>query len=196
MAQYTLTIIPTPADATVILTASGYTQINNTIIVDENTIVTVAINKSGYVPFLNTVTVTQDESLSIELEEGYVVKYIQNTTFQNKSQLVSINLNDINWKNNSMYQAFISCPNLTTVTNIHNQVTNMAEAFKNCTALTGDIVIPSSQVSNVSDIFANTTAIKNVYVPFSTTTHTTFTAAGYDASGTKEGVYLKDISQF
>ena len=70
-----------------------------------------------------------------------------------------------------MYQAFISCPNLTTVTNIHNQVTNMAEAFKNCTALTGDIVIPSSQVSNVSNIFANTTAIKNVYIPFSTTTH-------------------------
>ena len=74
MAQYTLTIIPTPADATVILTASGYTQINNTITVDENTVVTVAISKSGYVPLLNTVTVTQDESLSIELEEGYVVK--------------------------------------------------------------------------------------------------------------------------
>lgn len=192
---HTLTIDPTPADATVILSASGYTQVGNSITVDENTSVVIAINKTGYVPYLDTTTVTQDETLTIELEEGYVVKSIQNTTFQNKPNLISVNLNDIRWKNNSMYQAFVSCTNLTTVTNIHNQVTNMAETFKNCIALTGDIIIPSSQITNVLDIFANTTAIKNVYIPFNSTTHTTFTSAGYDEYGTKEGVYLKNINQ-
>lgn len=63
--QYTLTINPTPVDATV--------KINNTeqtsITVDENTKISYEVSKTGYITKSDTYTVTKTETLNIVLEE-------------------------------------------------------------------------------------------------------------------------------
>lgn len=66
--NYTLTISPTPSDATVILTALGYTQQGNSITVLYNTTVTYSASKEGYhsIPDTNF-TVIADYTLPITL---------------------------------------------------------------------------------------------------------------------------------
>lgn len=66
---YTYTISPTPSDATVVLTASGYTQVGNSITVLDGTTVSWSVSKSGYETQTGTATVTQDTTNSVELEE-------------------------------------------------------------------------------------------------------------------------------
>lgn len=68
----TLTIIPTPSDATVTLLAEGYTQSDNSITVDENTIVSFSVSKPGYITFNSTATVVTDTTLNIVLEKSSV----------------------------------------------------------------------------------------------------------------------------
>ena len=63
----TLTINPTPNDATVTLTAAGYTQSGNSITVDIGTSVSYTVEKIGYATRSSTITVTEDQTLSIEL---------------------------------------------------------------------------------------------------------------------------------
>lgn len=46
--NYTLTLNPTPNDATVVLTAPGYTQSGNTITVEDGTVVNYSVSKEGY----------------------------------------------------------------------------------------------------------------------------------------------------
>lgn len=65
--QYTLTIVPDPADATVVLTATGYTQSGNSITVDPNTSVSYTVSKTGYITSSDTVTVTADISIAVTL---------------------------------------------------------------------------------------------------------------------------------
>ena len=67
---YTLTISPTPADATVILTASGYTQVGNSITVPSGTVVSYEVSKQDYQTESGSKTVTADETLEIVLSEG------------------------------------------------------------------------------------------------------------------------------
>lgn len=67
---YTLTISPTPADATVVLTASGYTQVGNTITVPNGTVVSYEVSKQDYKTESGSKTVTADETLAIELVQG------------------------------------------------------------------------------------------------------------------------------
>ena len=59
--QYTLTFIPSPNDATVVLTATGYTQSGNSITVNSGTSVSYSVSKSGYVTKSGTVVVTTSD---------------------------------------------------------------------------------------------------------------------------------------
>lgn len=63
----TLTIIPTPSDATVTLTATGCTQSGNSIVVPYGTIVTCKVQKSGYVTQNTQITVTDNQTIPISL---------------------------------------------------------------------------------------------------------------------------------
>lgn len=63
----TLYINPVPSDATVVLTADGYTQIGNSITVEKGTSVSWSVSKSGYITQTGNKQVNNDESLDIEL---------------------------------------------------------------------------------------------------------------------------------
>lgn len=125
-----------------------------------------------------------------------VLDAIRQGTFYENKYITSIDLSNTPWYNNDMSSAFSNCTNLTTVSGINDAVTNMDSTFRFCTSLTGDIVINSSVVNNVGGCFYNTTLAKYVYIPYNSTTYNTFTAAGYDEVGTKEGVYLRDLSSY
>lgn len=70
---HTLTINPIPADATVVLTAQGYTQSGNSITVSAGTSVFYSVSKTGYITESNTVTVNSDITTTVELEVEPVV---------------------------------------------------------------------------------------------------------------------------
>lgn len=63
----TLTINPTPNDATVTLTATGYTQVGNSITVPHGTSVTYSVSKENYVTVNDQINVIEDKTLSITL---------------------------------------------------------------------------------------------------------------------------------
>lgn len=122
-----------------------------------------------------------------------------------------------------MYYAFFGCENLTTITNIHNDVNimfytfgrcvnlvnapvipngvvDMYRTFYNCGKLSGNMFVYSTNISNAKYCFEYTNLTKNVYIPFkyengvNTKTYNAFISAGYDTNGTTNGVYLKDIN--
>lgn len=67
--QYTLTINPNPVDATVVLTAAGFTQVGNSITVDAGTTVAYTVSKTGYVTATDSIVVNGDRSCSVNLKE-------------------------------------------------------------------------------------------------------------------------------
>lgn len=67
LAGYKLTIDPTPAEANVQLTASGYAQSGNLILVSSGTSVTYTVSASGYSAKSGTVTVSSNETISVSL---------------------------------------------------------------------------------------------------------------------------------
>lgn len=75
----TYTIIPDPADANVTLTASGYSQIGNSITVPVNTEVAWTVSKNGYGSRSGTKTVTQTETEYVELSYNLLTYTIEPT---------------------------------------------------------------------------------------------------------------------
>lgn len=67
--SYTLTINPTPADATV--TFSTGTVSGNSCTVADGTSVTYTVSKTGYASETATVTVTADQTINVTLSEGH-----------------------------------------------------------------------------------------------------------------------------
>ena len=65
--EVTLTIRPTPSDATVVLTADGYEQEGNSITVAPGTEVTYTVSKEHYITVSSTYTVETTETLNISL---------------------------------------------------------------------------------------------------------------------------------
>lgn len=133
---------------------------------------------------------------------------ITNETYQNNTDIISVDLNNCNVVNDSLVNAFNGCSNLDSVYNINNNVYNIWSAFNSCTylvnapiipnsvntmwrtfdnsyKLTGDIIIHSNQITNAIDCFNNTSLDKNVYIPFTyqngdnTLTYNSFINAGY-----------------
>lgn len=68
IAQYTLEVIPTPTDATVILEADGFTQQGNSITTNYGTDVTWRVEKAGYVPSTGLHVIKKDLTKYIILE--------------------------------------------------------------------------------------------------------------------------------
>ena len=66
----TYTINPTPSDATVVLTANGYTQSGNSIDVDPNTSVDWTVSKTGYIQQSGTKVVTTTETDTVVLVQS------------------------------------------------------------------------------------------------------------------------------
>jgi len=71
---------------------------------------------------------------------------------------------------------FMGCTNLTTVTSIPVNVTDITGMFNGCTSLTGDIRIESQNVSKANILFSGTSKTINVYVPVGSTTYNTINA--------------------
>ena len=65
--QYTFTINPSPSDATVTLTANGYTQSGNSITVASGTTVTWKVSKNGYTSQNGTQVVNSTSSKNVTL---------------------------------------------------------------------------------------------------------------------------------
>lgn len=65
--MYTFTINPTPTNATVTLTASGYTQSGNSISVPSDTTVSWTVSAGGYFDKDGSVTITKDYTLNVSL---------------------------------------------------------------------------------------------------------------------------------
>lgn len=65
--EYTLTIAPTPNDATVVLTADGYTQSGNSITVVDGTTVNYSVAKSGYTTAYGAIVVTETSTIAVTL---------------------------------------------------------------------------------------------------------------------------------
>ena len=79
-----------------------------------------------------------------------------NLTFKGKKQINTLDCNNVQFVNNDMSFAFVNCVNLTQITNINQNTTNMAYAFAGCnTALydTGFPQIPNS-VNDITGLFA------------------------------------------
>ena len=76
---FTLTINPTPADATVTLTAEGYTQSGNSITVPSGTSVQWTVSADGYVSQSGEETITEDTTKDITLETEPVTFIINPT---------------------------------------------------------------------------------------------------------------------
>lgn len=99
----------------------------------------------------------------------------------------------------NMYGTFWSCNRISQAPIIPENVTTVDYLFASCTNLTGDITIKSTEITNAVNCFLDTSLTKNVYMPITyvngvnTATYNSFVAAGYDANGTVNGVYIKDI---
>ena len=69
--RITLTIVPNPSDATVVLTAAGETQSGNSITVYYGKTVSCTVSKYGYVTKTENITPTDNESYPISLVNQY-----------------------------------------------------------------------------------------------------------------------------
>ena len=72
LAGYRLTIDPTPAEANVQLTASGYAQSGNLILVSSGTSVTYTVSADGYSTVTDTVQVTEDITKEVKLDKYFI----------------------------------------------------------------------------------------------------------------------------
>ena len=78
--DYTLTIVPTPSDAKVTLTAEGYTQAGNSITVPEGFTVIYSVTRPGYSQKRDSVVVNSDITLNITLDQAEVDIIDESTT--------------------------------------------------------------------------------------------------------------------
>ena len=93
--------------------------------------------------------------------------YFSNECFTNCQNITSINLHNIPWTDNSMRGAFDQCKNLTSVSGINPNVTNMAVAFQS-TLISEAPIIPNS-VINMSGTFTLTRLTNAPKIPNSVT---------------------------
>lgn len=167
LTTHTLTINPIPADSTVTLVAAGYTQVGNSITVPYGTSVVYTAAREFFETETDTVEVLTTQTLDITLDlqpNTYpVINLHTKNLFKNKSHITFVDLHNKPWVANSMAFAFHNCTNLTTVTNIHNAVTNMYGTFEYCSSLVNAPTIPNS-VSYLGGTFFGCTNLVNAPV--------------------------------
>ena len=93
----------------------------------------------------------------------------RNTPFYNNPNIISVDLQEVPFRNNSMHNAFYNCQNLVSIKNISSSVTNMSSAFFNCYNLNQNIQIPSSVTSMSSTFYWCKNLNQNIRIPNSVT---------------------------
>jgi len=103
----------------------------------------------------------------------------RNTPFYNNLNVVNVDLQEVPFRDSSMYFTFYGCQNLTFVNNISNSVANMQNAFLNCYSLNQNIQIPNS-VTDITNTFHHCFNLnQNIQIPNSITnmSHTFFSCS-------------------
>lgn len=77
------------------------------------------------------------------------VQVINTILANNSANAVTVDCNNVHWVNNDASFAFADFPNLTTVSNIGNTVTNIGGMFYNCTSLVNAPTIPASVTNTI-----------------------------------------------
>lgn len=90
----TISIIPEPADANIVLTATGYTQTNNSITVPYGTNVTYTVSKDGYETQTASFEAIVDKELSIFLSKIVVPNYTLTINTTPKDATVLLNVSE------------------------------------------------------------------------------------------------------
>ena len=92
-------------------------------------------------------------------------KSVGNVPFYNNPNVVSVDLRNVPFVNNSMLWSFHNCSNLISISNISNSVTNMVLTFNNCVKFDYNVQIPNS-VTNMYGSFSNCTSLnKQIQIP-------------------------------
>lgn len=95
---------------------------------------------------------------------------LSNTTFNGNTLITNVDCNYVSWVNNSMTNAFNSCSNLTSISNINENVINMDRTFQLCSNLVDVSEIPNG-VESISEAFRGCSKLVNIpSIPNSVTT--------------------------
>ena len=84
-----------------------------------------------------------------------------NVPFYTKTEFNSVDLANVAFVNNDMTKAFYNCFNLTSVTNINENVTDMSGTFYNCNSLVNAPIIPNI-VINMCETFIDCNNLENI----------------------------------
>ena len=93
----------------------------------------------------------------------------RNTPFFNNKNIVSVDLQEVNFRSNSMSNAFNGCNNLTSIVNIPSSVTNMESTFYNCRALNQKVQVSNSVRGMVGTFSGCNNLNQNIQIPSSVT---------------------------
>ena len=162
--DYTLSIAPTPSDATVTLTASGYTQSGNSITVPYTTNVSYQVAKTHYGTKTGTKSVIKDESISVSLTKN---KYTITVNPTPSDAIVSLTSTGFAQSGNSITVDALSTVNYT--------VSKTGYYTKN-----GTITADATKTENVG---LDEVLYKLTINPTPSTATVKLTAAGYTQSG-------------
>jgi hypothetical protein len=88
---------------------------------------------------------------------------LRDVVFRNNFIVNSVDCSNVKWWGNSLYYAFDNCRNLTAVSNIHSNITNMEGTFKNCQNLVSFPNIPNNVIS-IKNAFYNCKNINSIPV--------------------------------
>ena len=180
--MYTFTINPTPSNATVTLTASGYAQSGNSITVPSGTSVAWKVEASGYVTQNGTHTVNKTETKNVTLTEvttgSYAEVSFSNSGFyNNSSQGGGVTSPNTSW----IYSDLIPINNLTngpdgyctSLLQGHSKVAEVYYASSNSIDVSAFLGSYGSTVQGETNQFSAETVKENapegtLYVGFST----------------------------
>jgi hypothetical protein len=89
--------------------------------------------------------------------------YLTSNVFSNNNTITSVDLNNIEWKNGSMAYSFYNCTNLSSISNVNENIVNMYNAFFHCSNLVNAPVIPNN-VINMGWTFGSCRNLVNAHV--------------------------------
>ena len=95
--------------------------------------------------------------------------YLTLNTYQNCTNITSVNLHNVPFVNNNMSNAFYDCFNLTSVTGINENVIHMDYTFYNCSNLVNAPVIPNSVTNMVGTFYFCYNLVNAPVIPNSVT---------------------------
>ena len=164
--MYTLTVNPTPSNATVTLTASGYSQSGNSITVPIDTKVTYTVSKTHYVTQTNSISMTSNNTLNINLNRQ---KYTLTINPTPSDSTVTLTANGATQSGNS-----ITVDSETTV--------NYTVSRTGYVSKSGSVVADSTRSITVSLTKHNYTF---TIIPIPSNATVTLTASGYTQDGNR-----------